>query len=286
MGNIIAIYSGDLASIPERWKLCDGTNGTPDLKDKFIRGARSSVENPPGTENAGDLNHAHDTAAVSFSHNHNVVNAGLHNHYILDQAGTKEWTNGSGSNPYYHYTSSDDHGHTTNADGPSHSHTLADSVVEEPDYYKLAYIMAEENVYYEFPVNSISMWSGLISEIPDDWKFCDGANGTPDLRDKFIKGAVDDTEVDTEGTSEHTHNMVTSGEHSHTTDTKSVPHVHYKGAEASGLGIGSTNAVESDSMSHSHTLDNAGNHTHVVNGNTLDEVYPQYYCLAFVQKVY
>ena len=35
----------------------------------------------------------------------------------------------------------------------------------------------------------IMMWSGLISEIPPGWSICDGTNGTPDLRDKFVRGA-------------------------------------------------------------------------------------------------
>lgn len=36
---IISIHSGSVASIPPTWKLCDGTNGTIDLRDKFVLGA-------------------------------------------------------------------------------------------------------------------------------------------------------------------------------------------------------------------------------------------------------
>ena len=34
------------------------------------------------------------------------------------------------------------------------------------------------------------MWSGTIAEAEalTNWKICDGANGTPDLRDKFVLG--------------------------------------------------------------------------------------------------
>ena len=35
-------YKGALSSIPKGWKLCDGTNGTPNLKDRFLVGAGSS----------------------------------------------------------------------------------------------------------------------------------------------------------------------------------------------------------------------------------------------------
>ncbi len=40
------------------------------------------------------------------------------------------------------------------------------------------------------PAGLISMWAGLLSAIPAGWALCDGNNGTPDLRSKFIKGAA------------------------------------------------------------------------------------------------
>ena len=39
------------------------------------------------------------------------------------------------------------------------------------------------------------MWAGLISAIPTGWVLCDGTNGTPDLRDRFIMGATSDSNV-------------------------------------------------------------------------------------------
>lgn len=39
------------------------------------------------------------------------------------------------------------------------------------------------------PQGGIIMWSGSIASIPADWALCDGTNGTPDLRDKFVVGA-------------------------------------------------------------------------------------------------
>ena len=44
VGSIIA-YSGLKSQIPSNWHLCDGTGGTPDLRDRFLM----------GTANAGDL---------------------------------------------------------------------------------------------------------------------------------------------------------------------------------------------------------------------------------------
>lgn len=39
---VITMWSGSSASIPTGWVLCNGTNGTPDLTDKFIIGAGGS----------------------------------------------------------------------------------------------------------------------------------------------------------------------------------------------------------------------------------------------------
>lgn len=39
------------------------------------------------------------------------------------------------------------------------------------------------------PPGTICMWSGSIVSIPAGWALCNGSNGTPDLRDKFVVGA-------------------------------------------------------------------------------------------------
>lgn len=39
---IITMWSGDTNAVPSGWALCDGNNGTPNLKDRFIVGAGQS----------------------------------------------------------------------------------------------------------------------------------------------------------------------------------------------------------------------------------------------------
>ncbi len=52
----------------------------------------------------------------------------------------------------------------------------------------------------------ILMWHGLIANIPAGWVLCDGNNGTPDLRESFVKGAAAATEAGASGGSAtHTH---------------------------------------------------------------------------------
>ena len=53
---MIVPFSGSIISIPSGWTLCDGTNGTPDLQDKFIVGAGDTYN--PGIT-GGAINHRH-----------------------------------------------------------------------------------------------------------------------------------------------------------------------------------------------------------------------------------
>lgn len=70
------------------------------------------------------------------------------------------------------------------------------------------------------PTGLICMWAGLLSEIPDGWQICDGSNGSPDLRSKFIKGSAVGVDPGvTGGAATHTHTT-----HAHTpAGTVSVP---------------------------------------------------------------
>lgn len=62
----------------------------------------------------------------------------------------------------------------------------------------------------------IVIWSGAIVDIPAGWVLCNGANGTPDLRNKFVIGAGNTYAVDeTGGDTEHTHGFTGDG-HDHT----------------------------------------------------------------------
>ena len=60
IGGIIT-WSGDIATIPEKYQLCDGTNGTPNLTDKFICGAGTSYI--PG-QSGGTIAHEHTAESV------------------------------------------------------------------------------------------------------------------------------------------------------------------------------------------------------------------------------
>lgn len=65
MPGMIMLWSGPVVDIPEGWTLCDGTNDTPDLRNKFIIGAGSTYN--PG-DNGGALTHTHDYTTPNHSH--------------------------------------------------------------------------------------------------------------------------------------------------------------------------------------------------------------------------
>jgi len=61
----------------------------------------------------------------------------------------------------------------------------------------------------------ILIWSGAIVNIPAGYVLCDGNNGTPDLRNRFVVGAGDTYAVDANGGAvNHTHTFTGDG-HDH-----------------------------------------------------------------------
>ena len=147
------------------------------------------------------------------------------------------------------------------------------------------------------PYGCILMWSGAIANIPLGWALCDGQNGTPDLRDRFILGAAMDEEPG-----------ATGGNHTKTLDVANLPaHGHgftawtsSAGAHAHSIrwdrdgGSGSvcyTLDVTDTAQGHTKTL-SAGAHVHTVSGTTNNtgsgtafDVRPKYFKLAFIMKV-
>ena len=80
--------------VPAGWALCDGTNGTPDLTDKFIVGAGGSYSiGDEGGADTIDIRHNHDDgslAAANDTHGHDVAgNTGsdAHGHDVTGNTG-------------------------------------------------------------------------------------------------------------------------------------------------------------------------------------------------------
>jgi len=132
------------------------------------------------------------------------------------------------------------------------------------------------------PTGLISLWYGAIGSVPAGWYLCDGSNGTPDLRDKFVVGAGSTYSVAaTGGTADAV--VVT---HNHTATVTDPSHVHNLplnnpssgGAGGTGLaGIGS--GLTTSAATTGITVTNASAGVSGTNANL-----PPYYALAYVMK--
>ena len=147
---------------------------------------------------------------------------------------------------------------------------------------------------YAVPAGGIIIWSGSSAAIPSGWYLCNGANGTPDLRDRFVIGAGSSYAVGNTGGSKdaivvsHTHTYSgttsTGGDHQHR-ESIGVVNSFGTGASAfrgnySGSETGTTDLTAS-----------AGSHNHTYSGTTdssgssgTNANLPPYYALCFIMK--
>lgn len=124
----IVMWSGSITSIPTGWALCDGANGTPDLRNRFIL-AVSEGENPGGTGGV-------DTVTPS-----GAVSGGAHTHTgrtgaIGSGGDDGPRVDGGGYPLYYGHT----HPFTTDPATPPMTFQ-GDAFDNRPAYFKLAFIM-------------------------------------------------------------------------------------------------------------------------------------------------
>lgn len=165
---MITLWSGSVGTIPTGWHLCDGTNGTPNLMDRFVLGAGNTYA-PGATGGAAtdaittsaDGTHFH--GGATDPHSLTVAELPSHTHPLYVQAsggagdtesfanaaaiagnidGTKGYlsknSGGAGTDLMQGAGSGVGHAHTIGLDG-GHTHTATVDTV--PPYYALAYIM-------------------------------------------------------------------------------------------------------------------------------------------------
>ena len=72
---------------------------------------------------------------------------------------------------------------------------------------------AQQAAQNAVPVHTIIAWFQTSGEIPSGWAICDGTNGTPDLRGKFLQGVATVGEVSAKpvGAATHQHSVTVSG---------------------------------------------------------------------------
>jgi hypothetical protein len=143
---MIMMWSGTIATIPTGWVLCNGSNSTPDLRNRFVIGAHSdsagvaystvtgSNTQTGGTKDAINVSHTHTATSTVTDPGH------IHSFDIAPRLG------GSYGQP----SNGEPTATTTNTNSNTTGITVATSVSTEgssgtnqnlPPYYALAFIM-------------------------------------------------------------------------------------------------------------------------------------------------
>ena len=141
------------------------------------------------------------------------------------------------------------------------------------------------------PTGVITLWYGAIGSVPTGWYLCDGANGTPDLRNKFVVGAGSTYSVAATGGSADA--IVVTHTHTATSTSTVTDPGHLHSDTGAQQGFGSTSGPDSNqqwagthntatattgiTVATSTTNANAG--TSGTNANL-----PPYYALAYIMK--
>lgn len=272
VGSIILWNS---ASPPEGWSVCDGTSGTIDLRDKFIKCV--AADEDPGATGGSSNSHTHTNTA----HNHTQDAHSHSNSHGSPSASVRSGPSGTGTGDI----SAETHSHVVTSTSPTATNQTNSVTINnadgQPTFYKLLYI--QNTIIKNRPKNSIVFWSGTIASIPNGYVLCDGNNSTPNLLDYFVKGANSSAELgNTGGSATHTHN---ADSHNHTQDS----HSHTVSiADASASVYLFQNATKvGDNKIHSHSGGTASgtatNQATTITVNSADSE-PAYYKVAFIMQ--
>jgi len=127
---VIVIWSGSAGAIPSGWNLCNGSNGTPDLRDRFVVGAGSTyaVGNTGGTKDAIVVSHSHSITDSGHAHDVRIPSRTVGNNatalYSTSDGSTKSTVTSDSANTGISINSTGDSGTNANL----------------PPYYALCYI--------------------------------------------------------------------------------------------------------------------------------------------------
>ncbi len=150
-----------------------------------------------------------------------------------------------------------------------------------------------------FSTGMIMMWSGTIATIPSGWVLCNGSNGTPDLRNRFVIGAHSDTagvaystvtgsNTQTGGTKDainvsHSHtatSSVTDPGHVHRSNSNGAPN---GGGAGAALTTGQSNQPGHDTLSATTGI-TVSTSISTEGSSGTNQNLPPYYALAFIMK--
>jgi len=144
---MIVMWSGAVATIPTGYALCNGANGTPDLRNRFVMGAGSTYT-PGNTGGSADATLPSHNHSASTSASGSTSSAGNHRHAIKRSPSDSGFGGSVGTDAtgtaviYSEYAGA----HTHSMSGVSFSTSVSSkgssaTNANLPPYYALAYIM-------------------------------------------------------------------------------------------------------------------------------------------------
>jgi hypothetical protein len=151
------------------------------------------------------------------------------------------------------------------------------------------------SVQNRIPAGVIVMWNASIVSIPTGWALCDGANGTPDLRNSFILAAGGAYAVGVTGGS--TNAVVVDHTHTATSAVSDPGHNHINGIYNKLLAVTGNGTVTSTNAGSEPDVTQSGNILSANTGITVSTVVanagvsgsnanmPPYYALAYIMKL-
>ena len=174
----ILFWPGTISTIPGFWRFTNGRYGTPDLRSRLLISASTDLANQPAAIIAGAIAYQGGTP----QHFHDFTTAAG----LLDA---------SPAGAYLRRT--------------QNAYRMPPVVVLTPIFAAQGATMVP---------GLILLWHGPIATIPPGWAWCDGNNGTPDLRNRYVIGAASDDAgvpkatidgilANTGGNSTHTHTL-------------------------------------------------------------------------------
>jgi hypothetical protein len=146
------------------------------------------------------------------------------------------------------------------------------------------------------PAGVILLWSGSIINIPAGWALCNGASGTPDLRNRFIVGAGSTYAVNAVGGSanavvvDHTHtatSVVTDLGHNHADGAfnRLLQVTNTQTATSTDFSIGEPNLTSSGNIQANTTGITVATTVNSAGVSGIDANLPPYYALAYIMKL-
>ena len=147
-----------------------------------------------------------------------------------------------------------------------------------------------------FVSGMIILWSGAADAIPSGFVLCNGSNGTPDLRGRFVVGYSDtdgDYDVnDTGGSKDNTLSVSQLPSHNHSfSGSASHNHTHTKATHPSGSGPEQNQSGGPEDRTNFGDTGTTSTATVTISGTTGDtgsgsaiENRPPYYALCYIMK--